>query len=385
MSRHIEISNACINEFKTTNNFIYPDVTTKVSNCAELLYPHKGPHSCYKEGDFMFTGKIKESFAAMEYKEFEASENGSFGWGALFKVLLDIDDIEVTQEILLIQGEGRHARVVLKPYMKISKTEMLELTYKNGSRGDVCTMADMEYKYLFGHLHDVTKIWIPISKAMFEIISIPIGGGGKAIAKKLMAPLIKKGAIKITRKLLKLGGKKLARAIMGKVTKKLVTFSFNVSKDTVKGTVKKYFEVIKLNNARGNANSNGIDNAGLKKIISDAVIKSVADNVTKEIISGIEGLVPGGKDANIFPQKIKNDLTSYVTKKLLSGVLKPLTEVIKASIMAVDFSNNSTTYSQRLHEEVQKKMKTEVSTKLIKDLIYGAVKDLVKRPELLLG
>jgi hypothetical protein len=323
--------------------------------------------------------------AAMLYEEFSNRLDSEYSWGDFVLFLLDMDEVIVTKKIVSITGAGNSARVVLKPYLKLSDNEMLELHLRNGRMSEVQSFAQLSESFMWGHIHYSTRVWIPIAQGLMTVITLPLGGAGRVAAGRIMAPLMRRFAFKVMRKLFRIGGARLLRLVAGKVARKSVSILAKIARDTVVKTIRAYFAQIRSNQLRGRVNPSFVRTINVDRIVREAVRDSIAENVTGEIIAGIESILPGGSASGFIPPSMKERITNYVTRKCLVAMLGPITQLVKSSVQTVDFSNDQRTYSARFHQHFETELRKMFSGALLSDLVSDAVRDMMSNPNIIIG
>ncbi len=378
--RKIQVMNGHIHEFKVVRHLFSDDTTELVASPAELLFPKAAGEAYYKVGDFIFSSEFTYKVASRMYKEFEVYQD--FSWGQFLMFLLEVDKISVTKKIEAIHGSGPGAIIVMKPYMRVSDTELIPLTLPRGEVLDSRSFNELQDDFMWYDLYAQLSFWIPVGEVVVTLVTLPLGGATKTAIGKVMMPLFKKFGGKVVRQLIRIGGARLARIVVGKVTQKTASFVFGVAKDAITETLKQYLPLIQRNTIKGLPNPAVLATLQLESIVKKAVRDAVAKNIKSELVSGIESIIPGAEGADIIPKSIQERVTEFVTKKLLSTVLSPFTEFLEAAIAATPVGNDTGTYNEALKKAFADKMNAFFSTKTLGDLTGEAFKELVSAPEL---
>ncbi len=378
--RKIHVLNGHIREFKVVRHFFGDDTTEPVSSSAELLFPKASAEAYYKVGDFIFTSEFTYKVASRMYKEFEVYQD--FSWGQFLMFLLEVDKISVTKRIEAIHGSGDGAMIVMKPYMRVSDTELIPLTLPRGEVLDSRSFNELQDDFMWYDLYAQLSFWIPVGETVVTLVTLPLGGATKTAVGKVMMPLFKKFGGKVVRQLIRIGGARMARIVVGKVTQKTASFVFSVARDAVTETLKQYLPLLQRNTIKGYPNPGNLTALDLEPIMKKAIRDAVAKNIKGELIAGIEGIIPGAEGADIIPKSIQDRVTEFVTKKLLTTVLSPFTEFLEAAIAATPVTYDAPTYGEALKKTFSDKLNAFFSTKTLGDLAGEAFKGLVNAPEL---
>jgi hypothetical protein len=378
MSRSITISNSRILESKTTRGLFSPDVTAQVSSSADLLFPTATNKPYYQVGDMILTAELDGRRLSQMYEEFEGESE--FSWGRFLLYAMDADKVVVAKRIEAIQGEGMNARITLRPLMKVSDKEWVQLTTLRGEHLDVQSTGQLMESFLFADLHDSLKIWLPISKGVVEVITLPMGGAVRSGATRIGTALFRKFGPKVVKRILSWGGKKLASTAARKAASTAAKIATGVAKDTTRTIVAKYYEQLRIDKVTG---TNELD-AKLPEIIQRALRDAFADNVTKVLIDEIEKCVPGCGADELLTKSIKDRITIYLTQKVLKNGLAPCTIFIKSALRSIPVGDKET-YAKNLGAQLNKEFTAWLSPATLTAHLEEGFKEIVDRPELVIS
>ena len=377
MARSIVISNSRILESKTTRNLFSPDVTVQVSSSTELLFPTSTNKPYYQVGDMILTAELDGRRLSRMYKEFEG--DADFSWGKFLLYAMDADKVVVAKRIEAIHGEGRSARVTLRPLMRVSD-EWVQLTTFRGEHIDVQSASQLSESFLFADLYDSLKIWIPISQGVAEVVTLPFGGAAKSGASRIGSLLFRKYGPKAAKRLISWGGRKLAGKAARKAALMAGKIAAGTAKDATKEIITKRYEQLRIDKVKG---TNELE-ALLPDILTSALRDAFTDNVTTVLIELIEESVPGVGADKLISAHIKESITRYLTQKVLKNGLAPCTIFIKSALRSIPVGNKET-YSKNLGAQLQKEFTAWLSPATLTSLLEEGFKDLVDRPELVIS
>lgn len=385
MSRRLALENNRLYEYDyRLEGFIFRQWRDHmITNPDGLIYPQGGSRHYYRTGDFIFTQSYSREEAAQHFQEFADRVNSEYSWGSFIIYLLGLSEINITKEIVEINGRAEHFQVVMRSYMVISDEEKLQLHYRGGRDQEVMRSDVLNQKWaILGGVHSMRAIE-PAAIAMLHVISLPFGGAARAGAMRIMGSLMQRYGRRILMRLFTAEGKRRVLAIVSsKVAQKTALFFAKVARDTVQNIIQEYHTQLNANNLRGSVDTRLIESMNLRHIVAHAFRDAVADNITGAITGAIGSLVPDEAAEGLFDSRMAQNITVYVTRELLAEMATPVTIIIKSSIASVEFGSDST-YSQRLGDKVEEEFLSHYRGRLV-DLVKSPVESILSDPNLIL-
>lgn len=357
----------------------------RITNPSRMIFPQKGSRAYYQVGDCIFTREWPRSDAASRYEEFASSLNSEHSWGSLVMLLLGMSTIKITKEIVEINSVGSTFRVVFRSHLVISDKERLQLHYRGGSETETISESSLNETYTWTGLIHSTEAIRPAANAMVEIISLPIGGAARQGATRVLAPLMRRYGRRIFLRLFTATGKGTVHSfVRNQMVQKTGIFFAKLARDTVKNAITSYYTELITNQDRQAVDPSAVRQMRMEVIIAHAFRDAVAENVTGAIKSGIGKLVPESAADGLFDPAVTERITNYMTRKMLQEAFNPLNEILKSSILSVNFGGDEKSYQQRLTDDLEKKFVKRYTGGIFADLVGSALEDILTDPALVI-
>ncbi len=348
---------------------------TEITIPGRLTYPN-GKRAYYQTGDLLFGVNLKRYQLERLYLEYQRTKESDFSWAAFLMLVLGVDgDGNVVDRILSITGNDDKGHVVTKSFLKLSDTVFLELTQTNGVQERHRTFSEFRTSFIFAYYAKTTAAIIPFAEGVVDIVSVFIGGG----AKNIFSSLFKKyGKRKVLGAVFKLGGERIIRVIMSKLSLRVARFITRTSKDVIR----RYLAANDIEMIKRQVDKNAKVGLNTDRILKESIRDAVADNLIGEVIGGIESIFPDGTGKNIIPIDVREKIVLFITKHLFVVMLSPITDFLRGSIQSIDYAGDKNSYGSRLSKKFEADMKSKFSPKIVMDTMEKALKELISKPEL---
>jgi hypothetical protein len=380
--RYVRIWGQGIHEYIHDDHLI-GDTDILIQSRNQLTYPKRRGAPYYEVGDYILTRSMRDTLAAHEFREFSDRLDGDVTIGSFISSFLDLYEIKVCMRIEAITGAGDSASVTLRPYLIISPTELVRIHGKRGNGDRVLRGSAFIQMFRDVYRANAGLIWEPIGRIVLIGATLPFGGGARAAAGRLFAPLMRRLGRRATRQLFRLGGRRLARLILSKLARKTAVFTLTVTRDTVIKVVRRYFAEIQANQLRNRVNPDFVRSMNLDLMIRESLRDAVADNLVGEITKSLQELVPGGvSPEDLMPPSIRENVTRFITQNLLTTVLSPMTNLLKSAILSVEFVPSPRDYETRLHREFENRFTQEFSAARLGSMFGSIVNRMMASPEI---
>ena len=356
-----------------------------ITNPDRLLYPQDRREAYYRVGDFIFTSEWSRNDARRRFHEFATQLDSENTWGTFILWLLDLSTINITREIVEINGRTGRFEVVLKPYMILSDEEMLELHFIGGRETETLSQERLNQMISDRSIVHNTRAIRPAAIAMLNIISLPIGGAVRQGATRILLPLMRRfGRRILTRLFSEAGQRTVIQLVKNKVAQKAAAFLFSLAKDTVENIVREYYTQLRNNQLRGSVDPELVQSLRLVPIIGSSFRDAFADNISGLIVDSFGSLVPEAARDGIFDPSVKERINQYVGTKMLEAMITPCADLVRAAIRAIDVNTDESTYGRRLQTEIEERFKERFSPDTLGNIVSDPVQSLLSNPNLML-
>ncbi|NND94064.1 MAG: hypothetical protein HKN45_04315 [Flavobacteriales bacterium] len=386
MARYVRIYGNAIHEYDTNHS---SGTDGRIRSGQNLSYPRNSGDGAYRVGDFLFTSTMRKSMAAHMIREFRDALDSEHSVGSFVMHLLELDEITISYRVESIVGTGNSARIRMRPMLKISDNEALELNARSGRNGlQEFTGHTFQHHFRQNYHARTATVWIPIGRFVLQVVTLPFGGAVRSAASRVVGPMVRRFGMRVLRRLLRSRGRRIVAYIIRNMSASLVSFIFDVSKDSAKGVVSRYSSQLRNNQLRGTVDPSFVRNINVDQIVREAIQNSVAKNLSGLVVKGIQSAVPGTPETGVddfLPESVESNVSRFITRRLLiPSVMTPITKAIRSTIMAIDFTGDERSYEQRFSQHLNRELGSAFSsgTALTRPLT-GALRQLVSSPELL--
>lgn len=387
LSRYVRIWGGVIHEYDTNHS---SGSDGRVRSAQNLSYPRNSGGGSYSVGDFLFTCTMRKSMAGHMIQEFRDSIDSEHTVGSFVMHLLELDEITISYRIESLIGTGETARIGIRPMLKISDNEALELNARSGRNGiREFSGNEFQHHFLQNYYARTATVWIPIGRFVLTVVTLPFGGAVRTAGSRLIGPLVRRFGMRVLRRLLRSRGRSVIAYVLRRVSVKVVAFIFDVSKDVASGVVRRHSVQLRNNQLRGTINPAFVRSINVDQILRESIQDAVGKNLSGLFLQGILSAVPGAPETgaeDFLPEGIESRVSRTITRGLLiPSVLTPITQIIQSSLMAVSFTEDERSYEQRFRQHLNRELESAFSSgTVITGPVLSSFRQMVSSPELIL-
>lgn len=377
MSRKLKIiGNRVYEERVVRDGFFGSYKLELITNPNDLLFPQRG-RNYYKAGDYMGKTTITRQSAGRSYREFESDAEAELSPMSFVMSALELNQIEIVKKLDGVSNGTVH----IKPFLKISDTEIVELTLRSTGRNYEVIHNTNLSSYFFGQIILHSTAWIvPVGRAVMEIATLPFAGAARSAGSRVLMAVMRRQRRRIMIRIIRVGGRSLAARVTRRIALKIIAFIGKVALDSTGRVARAVFVENQTNIIRGRINPTLVRELNLERIINESVRASVAEVFTGEIVSGIESIIPGS-GTDLVPESVKQHMTTYISRQLLSTLLSPYTATLRAVLQSIPVPDSRETFTQNLNRNLQRELNLVYSTDTLTSMMGNICKRMFERPE----